>query len=178
MTRQKTGMDRLKKAAAVLLVLALVLCCAACGSGDKESSAGESSLPEASSSPEAVGTPVPETVTVKIATITDISGSLNIRSEPNTDCDILTTAKAGEQFEVLTENCQQGWHEIAYEGGKAYVSSEFVVVSTQQQAAPTPTPDPDAAIIVNGSGRQESSASGEDGMTVNSIQETEDPARR
>lgn len=176
MTRQKKGMDMLKKLLASVLVLALLLSLAACGG--KKAEQEESSLPEASESPEISAAPAPEKITVKVATIGNISGSLNIRSEPNTECDILTTAKAGEKFEVLTENCQQGWHEIAYEGGKAYVSSEFVVVSTEQKAAPTPTPDPNAMIIVNGSGRQESSASSEEGMTVDSIQETEDPARR
>lgn len=118
-------------------------------------------------------------ISVKTATISNISGTLNIRSEPNTDCEVLGSAKAGEKFEVLTENCQQGWHEISYNGGKAYVSAEYVTIGEEQQAAPTPTPDPNAPIIVNGSGRAESSESSkEDGMTVDSIQETEDPARR
>ena len=175
MTRQKMNMGMLKKITAVLLAAVLLLSFAACGGKNKDAGE-ESSLPEASVEP--VATEAPQEIVVKIATVSNISGSLNIRSEPNTECDILTTAKAGETFEVLTENCQLGWHEIAYEGGKAYVSSEFIVISTERQAAPTPTPDPNAPIIVNGSGRTESSTVTEDGMTVDSIVETEDPARR
>ena len=84
-----------------------------------------------------------------------------------------------DRFEVLTENCQAGWHEIAYKGGKAYISSDFVTVAEELQAAPTPTPDPNAMIVVNGSGREEAAEeSGAEGLTSEKIEDTEDPARR
>ena len=169
--------DTMKRVIAVLLALVLVLTLAACGGKDKEEAdpGKEVSASEAEVTP----TPPPTTVKVKIATVDEISGKLNIRSEPNTDCEILETALAGDRFEVLTENCQAGWHEIAYKGGKAYISSEFVTVAEELQAAPTPTPDPNAMIIVNGSGREESAEeSGEEGLTSETIEDTEDPARR
>ncbi|MBO5253355.1 MAG: SH3 domain-containing protein [Clostridia bacterium] len=166
-----------KRILAALLALTLLLALAACGgkNKDKEDPAEESSV----SQPEITPTSQPTTVRVKIATVNDISGKLNIRNEPNTDCEILETALAGDRFEVLTENCQVGWHEIAYKGGKAYISADYVTVAEELQAAPTPTPDPNAMIIVNGSGREEAAeeSSGE-GMTTESIEDTEDPSRR
>ena len=166
-----------KRILAALLALTLLLALAACGgkNKDKEDPAEESSV----SQPEITPTSQPTTVRVKIATVNDISGKLNIRNEPNTDCEILETALAGDRFEVLTENCQVGWHEIAYKGGKAYISADYVTVAEELQAAPTPTPDPNAMIIVNGSGREEAAEeSGGEGMTTESIEDTEDPSRR
>lgn len=171
--------DILKRTLAAVSAAALMLCFTACGGSGKEASESGASEAQASASPTVSATAEPEMISVKMATIGNITGTLNIRSEPNTDCEILGSAKAGDKFEVLTENCQEGWHEISYEGGKAYVSAEFTTVAEEQQAAPTPTPDPNAPIIVNGSGRAESSESStSEGMTTETIVETEDPARR
>lgn len=177
MKREKKNLHTMKRILAALLAVLLLLTFTACGGKNKEE---ENTEPEASASqPEITPTPAPTTIKVKIATVDEISGKLNVRSEPNTDCEILETALAGDRFEVLTENCQVGWHEIAYKGGKAYVSTDFVTVTEELQAAPTPTPDPNAMIIVNGSGREEASGEeSEEGMTTDSIEDTEDPSRR
>ncbi len=166
-----------KRILAALMALVLLLTLAACGGKNKEEK--KPTEESSASQPEVTPTPQPTTVKVKIATVDDISGKLNIRNEPNTDCEILETALAGDRFEVLTENCQVGWHEIAYKGGKAYISADYVTVAEELQAAPTPTPDPNAMIIVNGSGREEAAEeSSEAGMTTESIEDTEDPSRR
>ena len=45
--------------------------------------------------------------------------------------------------------------------------------------APAETPSPENPIVVNGGGRVETSSSGtEDGMTAETIRDTEDPERR
>ena len=138
MSMKNVKINAMKRVMAALLALLLLLTLTACGGKEKEEvSQDETSVSQA----EATATPPPTTVKVKIATVDEISGKLNIRSEPNTDCEILETALAGDRFEVLTENCQVGWHEIAYKGGKAYISSDFVTVAEELQAAPTPTPE-------------------------------------
>ncbi len=177
MRNVKMNSNVMKRIMAALLALLLLLTLTACGGKNKEEDVPQD---EASASElEATPTPPPTTVKVKIATVDEISGKLNIRSEPNTDCEILETALAGDRFEVLTENCQVGWHEISYKGGKAYISADFVTVAEELQAAPTPTPDPNAMIIVNGSGREEASEeNSEEGMTTETVEDTEDPARR
>lgn len=166
-----------KRLMAAILALLLLLTLTACGGKGKDKETEQDEV--SASQPEITPTPAPTTVKVKIATVDEISGKLNIRSEPNTDCEILETALAGDRFEVLTENCQVGWHEIAYKGGKAYISSDFVTVAEELQAAPTPTPDPNAMIIVNGSGREDAAEeSGDEGLTTEKVEDTEDPARR
>ena len=175
-----------KALALAALVAVFTVSAAACGSGGQE----------AEPSPTASPTPAP--------TVTDIEGSLNIRSAASTDSEILSEAYAGDRFEVLTENYSEGWHEISYNGGKAYVSAEFVTVSEMDasvlSATPAPSADPDGEtgseaqttpvpeatpnaetpIVVNGSGRSDlsSSTTEDDGMTAESIRDTEDPERR
>ena len=181
MTRGNNRKETTKRMILAAMAALLVLCTAACGKANKDKD-----IPDASSETgtgvsemQDTGTPEPEAVKVKTAVVDDITGTLNIRSEPNTDCEILGSAKAGDEFEVITELCQPGWHEVAYKGGKAYVSAEYVKISEEIQTAPTPTPDPDAPIVVNGSGREDvSEDNADEGMTADSIKETEDPARR
>ena len=180
MTRRNNRSETAKRMILAATAALLVLCTAACGKADKEDNKPDASVPETSvSEVQDTGTPEPEVITVKTAVVGDITGTLNIRSAPNTDCEILGSAVAGDAFEVLAENVQPGWHEVTYQGSKAYVSAEFTKVIEETHPVPTPTPDPDAPIIVNGSGREDvTEENGEEGMTAESIKETEDPARR
>lgn len=183
MTRRSNGLSLLKKIVAAGMAAMLLLSLTACGGGS------ENEAPEASASPSAspTATPAP-TKLVLVATVKQIDDFLNIRSAASTDSEILGQAHSGDEFEVLTENCAEGWHEISYNGQKAYVYAEFVTVAekeiTEQQETEfsedsETSADPDAPIIVNGSGREEvSSESSEDGMTTDSIKDTEDPERR
>lgn len=165
---------------------ALVLCLAACGGGGKAS-------PSPSPSIEPTATPAPVVEQVKVATVANIEGPLNIRSDASTDSEILGQAVSGDRFEVLTENYTGLWHEISYQGGKAYIYAEFVKVSMMDKTAltttsasqnasaspqATATPDPNTPIIVNGSGRVDTSSSEESGVTAEGIRDTEDPERR
>ncbi|MGN0478823.1 MAG: SH3 domain-containing protein [Hominenteromicrobium sp.] len=169
--------------------VALALCMTACS--------GTSAKADPSASPSAAPTSTPEPAVekVKVATVSEIDGPLNIRSDASTDSEILGTANSGDRFEVLTENYTGLWHEISYNGGKAYVYAEFVTVTemdktalntgsaSDPQASADPaqaaaTPDPNAPITVNGSGRENVSTSSSEGVTAESIRDTEDPERR
>ncbi len=184
-----TGKHGWGKAPAVLLACMLALSCAACGDGGAEASP--------SPSPSASPSPTPAVEMIQVATVSEIEGSLNIRSADSTDSQVLSQAYPGDHFEVLTENYSEGWHEISYNGGKAYVSAEYVTVSemdasvlsatpapnqNDSAASPTPnaTPNAETPIIVNGSGRSDlqSSDAQSDGMTTQTIRDTEDPERR
>ena len=201
MKNGKTGKYRGKKILTAALALALMLA-AACGSAEGEASP--------SPSPTAAPSATPAVQLVKVATVSEIENSLNIRSAASTDSEILSEAYSGDRFEVLTENFSDGWHEIAYNCGKAYVSAAYVTVAQMDPAvlsatpaptaspepedaggdagaaaaptatpAPAETPSPENPIVVNGGGRVETSSSGtEDGMTAETIRDTEDPERR
>ena len=202
MKNGKTGKYRGKKILTAALALARMLAAAACGSAEGEASP--------SPSPTAAPSATPAVQLVKVATVSEIENSLNIRSAASTDSEILSEAYSGDRFEVLTENFSDGWHEIAYNGGKAYVSAAYVTVAQMDPAvlsatpaptaspepedaggdagaaaaptatpAPAETPSPENPIVVNGGGRVETSSSGtEDGMTAETIRDTEDPERR
>ena len=193
MKNGKTGKYRGKKILTAALALALMLAAAACGSAEGEASP--------SPSPTAASSATPAVQLVKVATVSEIENSLNIRSAASTDSEILSEAYSGDRFEVLTENFSDGWHEIAYNGGKAYVTvaqmdpavlsatpaptaspePEDAGAAAAPTATPAPaeTPSPENPIVVNGGGRVETSSSGtEDGMTAETIRDTEDPERR
>ena len=188
---RKTGRYTWKALILAAAAAAFVLCAAGCGGGGGEAPPS----PSPSISPTPSATPAVETL--KVATVSNIEGSLNIRSAANMDSEILGETYAGDQFEVLTENFSTDWHEISYNGGKAYVYAEFVKVSqveksvwdaastaggnpdTASSEEPTATPDPDAPIVVNGSGRSDiESSDTSGGMTPESSRDTEDPERR
>ena len=49
---------------------------------------------------------------------------VNLRSEPNTDCQIVVVLDAQAQLEVLSD--EGDWLKVSYNGNEGYVSSEFV----------------------------------------------------
>ena len=85
-----------KALALAALVAVFTVSAAACGSGGQEAEPSPTASPTPS--------PTPAVEMVKVATVTDIEGSLNIRSAASTDSEILSEAYAGDRFEVLTEN--------------------------------------------------------------------------
>lgn len=65
----------------------------------------------------------PETLTMKVS-----ASSVNVRSEANTNCDVLTTVKSGEQVEVLGDPSEE-WVQIRcieQDSQEGYVKSEFL----------------------------------------------------
>lgn len=65
------------------------------------------------------------------------SGGLYVRSEPNTNCPILTQIAEGEELEVV--EVLEGWVKIMLDDEEAYVSAEYVDVAKRLEKAVTIT---------------------------------------
>ena len=65
-----------------------------------------------------------ETLVRKVAI--SLTDSLNVRTEPNTDCSVITTVSTGEELEFV--EIMDGWVKVAIDSDEGYVSSEFVEV--------------------------------------------------
>lgn len=55
-----------------------------------------------------------------------LTDSLNVRTEPNTDCSIITTVSTGEELEFV--EVLDGWVKVAIDSDEGYVSAEYVEV--------------------------------------------------
>ncbi len=64
--------------------------------------------------------------------------ALNIRIEPNTECEIVTTIPHGESLE-LSQVLDDGWVEILLDGDKVYASAEYVTIEEKLGTAITMT---------------------------------------
>ncbi len=64
--------------------------------------------------------------------------ALNIRIEPNTDCEIVTMIPNGESLE-LSQILDDGWVEVLLDGDKVYASAEFVTIEEKLDTAITMT---------------------------------------
>lgn len=64
--------------------------------------------------------------------------ALNIRTEPNTDCEIVTTIPHGESLE-LSQVLDDGWVEVLLDGDKVYASAEYVIIEERLGTAITMT---------------------------------------
>ena len=197
---------RTRRILAALLALCLFFGLSACGSKTTRTQSGDTSSPEGGadasptadpvSSPSPTAAPTQDPATLKtIATVVDIDGPLNIRDKPTTeDSTVIGQANAGDRFEVSREYCDEdrGWHEILYEdgqGGKAYVSAEFTELSQGTLDGPASgststngTPSSSRPIVVNGSGRPDTSPPATDGseapLSAETIRTDEDAGRR
>ena len=112
-------------------------------------------------------TPTPESVTeFEGITITPRTGtvfatdSINIRRGPGTTYKVVGGGKVNEEFKVTGET-SNGWWQISYTGGTAYISKEYSAVKgtmptvqvtatpvpTKAPATATPTPNPTATPV-------------------------------
>lgn len=55
------------------------------------------------------------------------SSRVNIRNGPSTDSKVLITVDADTVFDII-EIQDNGWTKILYEGGEAYISSDYVII--------------------------------------------------
>lgn len=76
-----------------------------------------------------------EEVKQTIATVD--TTTLFVREEPNTECTIVTMVPEGEELEVEEE--LDGWVKINIDADAGYVSSDYVVISTELKKAMTMT---------------------------------------
>ena len=64
--------------------------------------------------------------------------ALNIRIEPNTECEIVTTIPHGESLE-FSQVLDDGWVEVLLDGDKVYASAEYVTIEEKLGTAITMT---------------------------------------
>ena len=65
------------------------------------------------------------------------SGGLRVRTEPNTDCEIITTMAEGEYLEVV--EVMDGWIKVLLDDEEGYISSEYAQVRENLDTAITMT---------------------------------------
>ena len=91
------------------------------------------------------------------------TSNVNLRTEPNTDCEILVVIPKGTEVQKLSE--KDGWAKITYEEKTGYVSAEYlaepsevpeeVTTSTSKvEAIPGQHRDPNSAVVVIDPGHQ------------------------
>jgi cell wall-associated NlpC family hydrolase len=68
----------------------------------------------------------------RVATVT--TAVLRVREEPNTDSNILTQIPEDDDLTVLDESLD-GWIAVSVEEGVGYVSSDYVILSTEYEVA-------------------------------------------
>lgn len=68
------------------------------------------------------------TVTEAEGTAVITAESLNVRSGPSKEYDIIGKAKAGEEFAVSGQT-DNDWYRIAYDGKEGYVSGKYATVT-------------------------------------------------
>jgi len=117
----------MKKIGGVVLLFFICLLLSACTSGDNTSSAGVSSSFPAS---DVSSSATPEPQMAKIVVINNVEGGLNVRASASTDGNILAVAKSGDKFRLLVDDPDDGWYQIQYGTGKAYVHSDYVTVQS------------------------------------------------
>lgn len=57
--------------------------------------------------------------------------NVNIRTEPNTDCDIITVLQKGSSIICIDE--ADGWSKVIYEGEERYIKSEYLAPETPEE---------------------------------------------
>lgn len=55
-----------------------------------------------------------------------LTDSLNVRTEPNTECSVITTVSTGEELEFV--EALDGWVKVAIDSDEGYVSADYVEV--------------------------------------------------
>lgn len=100
----------------------------------------------------------PESVPMKT------TSNLNLRVEPNTECEILVVIAKGAEVQKISE--ENGWAKVEYEGKIGYVSAEYLANPSEvpEEPAPSSTPkveaipgqhrDPNSAVVVIDPGHQ------------------------
>lgn len=111
--------------AALLAGCLLVGSLAACGDNKEEDSSSTGS--GLASIPPLVATTAPTpAATAKAAKVT--ADALNVRKSASTESDILGMVEENDKLALLSDTPQDGWYQVQFEGGPAFVSEDYVQV--------------------------------------------------
>lgn len=95
--------------------------------------------------------PVPESVNPVLPSVTEDAGTesngefvqviwtstnVNLRSEPNTDSEVITVLMQGARLELIGE--EEGWVKVSFCGQEGYVSTDYVTDVEPEQESDTP----------------------------------------
>ncbi len=69
------------------------------------------------------------------ATVNDGTGVLNVRIEPNTSSDVISSIFDGESYSVVEE--QDGWVKVNFNGFEGWISADYVTVGLKYDTAKT-----------------------------------------
>ncbi len=69
--------------------------------------------------------------------------NVNIRTEPNTDCEIITVLQKGSSVTRIGET--DGWSKVLYEGKERYITSEYLSATPPVEKPYEPTEEPKEA---------------------------------
>lgn len=112
----------MKKLLCLLAVAICLLTLSGCEKDENGSKATPSVVPTVTPSP----TPAPQMA--KVAQIKGADDGLNIRKAASSDGEILGQGENGDKFLLLVEKPKDGWYQIQYEGGIAYISADYAEV--------------------------------------------------
>ena len=69
---------------------------------------------------------IPDTQDTQVAEMTYMwtTDGVNLRSEPNTDCDVVTILEMGTQVRMIGE--EDGWVKVSYNDQEGYIRADFL----------------------------------------------------
>jgi uncharacterized protein YgiM (DUF1202 family) len=73
----------------------------------------------------------PETET-QVTVMVQTTRRVNLRTEPNTDCEVVTVLEAGTLLELQEES--DGWAFVVYDEQTGYVSTDYITAIEQTEA--------------------------------------------
>ena len=109
---------------AVLLLL-IILFTFACCKKDEVDPFGNTVPEEMSTTENTTEAPSAEESTTEKGKILYATAVVNVREEPNTDCDVIGQLSLGESIELI-EHLDNGWSAVRYSGEKYYISTQYL----------------------------------------------------
>ena len=109
---------------AVLLLL-IILFTFSCCKKDEVDPFGNTVPEEITTTENTTEAPSAEESTTEKGKILYATAVVNVREEPNTDCDVIGQLSLGESIELI-EHLDNGWSAVRYSGEKYYISTQYL----------------------------------------------------
>lgn len=109
---------------AVLLLL-IILFTFSCCKKDEVDPFGNTVPEEMSTTENTTEAPSAEESTTEKGKILYATAVVNVREEPNTDCDVIGQLSLGESIELI-EHLDNGWSAVRFSGEKYYISTQYL----------------------------------------------------